>query len=85
MTSEDIIQEVVEKLELEIEGTVKRIDSLCDTAENTGYDVYREGNIVTVSGRKPCYVQRLQSEFDRLRGVFFGLQFAIKQLKRSDY
>nr|DAO45838.1 MAG TPA: hypothetical protein [Caudoviricetes sp.] len=85
MTNEEIIQEVIAKLELEIESTVKRIDLLCDKAEDTGYAVLRENNVVTISGRKPWQNFLLQGEFDELRGRINGLRIAIMYLKRSEY
>ena len=51
MTANEIIDEQIKKLEEKINYTRLHLDELCKKAEDTGYDVYRDGDCVTVNSR----------------------------------
>ena len=52
ITANEIIDEQIKKLERHINYTRWRLDELCKKAEDTGYDVYRDGDSVTVNSRR---------------------------------
>lgn len=55
MTANEIIDEQIKTLEDKMEDKINytrwRLDELCKKAEDTGYDVYRDGDTVTVNSR----------------------------------
>lgn len=82
MTANEIIDEQIKKLEWKINYTRWLLDELCKNAEDTGYDVYRDGDSVTVNSRKPWGTRMMQSDMDKTRGVIMGLSIALDEAKK---
>ena len=82
MTANEIIDKQIKTLEDKINYTRWRLDELCKKAEDTGYDVYRDGDTVTVNSRTQLGTRLMQSDMDETRGVIIGLSIALDEAKK---
>ena len=82
MTANEIIDEQIKTLEEKINYTRLSLDKLCKKAEDTGYDVYRDGDTVTVNSRTQLGTRLMQSDMDETRGVIIGLSIALDEAKK---
>ena len=85
MTANEIIDEQIKILEDKINYTRWRLDELCKKAEDTGYDVYRDGDCVTVNSRTQLGTRLMQSDMDETRGVIIGLSIALDEAKKLSF
>lgn len=82
MTTKEIIDEQIKRLEWKINYTRGHLDELCKKAEDTGYDVYKDGDSVTVNSRKPWRTRMMQSDMDETRGIIMGLSIVLNEAKK---